>query len=897
MSRRIALGCALAAGLTALMAAAAPALGTEAGVVPGSPGAITHVDPLFRATVDQGVWKIAAPALAPADAGPKWRMGWSCLPGTEIASIEFGGLRYAEASRAGLEVTSAGRRLWSMQDAELPGSPNPGKAYSVPLPPGVCDAELTLYQGMTVNQGARTYWIGDPRVRLRDIAPPAGSFRAIPGGWVNAAATPVRVEWSAADNLGAAGIAGAALLVGDKQEWVGGPAVGDFAADLALIGVPDGHYPLKLRVDGNGTAPGEAVTAIHIDRTAPVVTGFTVIPLLQPGRIAASWSSSDAMSDVAGSYVQINEAPDGSTAGTWTSLTGTPGRGPQQEASIDATPAGQGLHAVRLVSYDGAGNPGVAVGPPVLVDTIAPELSLASLPDGLVGETRVAYTVDDDQRERSGLGPVEIAVNTATDGSETGDWQLVAAHAVGAGPTSEIVSLRGFASGRHRLRVRAHNAGFAGATLFAEQSGEVQVDSTTPTLANVQFQAAASHELTVSWIADDTGAGVAGAAVQALDRGQWSTVASGPAGAGPGRLGILADRLPAGIQRLRLIVVDAAGNGAIHMQNEVGSRVDPQPPTVADLRLASTPTVSWTQSDPGGGFGDCPTTVAVGLGGHDAWRTLVSLRLGEGAQSVALPLGDLAEGAYSVRVTACDEAGNQSSAEIGGLTVATRAGGAARPADDPERYRGARIEVRASGGAAGPAGTRVIDMGEGLVLAGRLRDRRNQPLPGTRIEAREARGRALGETLTDRAGAFRLRIRPAIGPVRVGVPVDARVLPARGALVRVTVRPRLTLTASTRVATSGGAPVEFRGRFDPSPERLGLRAGKRVDLHYRHPVSGEWQLVQTAGLAADGSFSIRWPFRSRGYTFPLRATVTGELGWPFAATRSGTVAVTVTAGP
>ena len=76
-------------------------------------------------------------------------------------------------------------------------------------------------------------------------------------------------------------------------------------------------------------------------------------------------------------------------------------------------------------------------------------------------------------------------------------------------------------------------------------------------------------------------------------------------------------------------------------------------------------------------------------------------------------------------------------------------------------------------------------------------------------------------------------------------------------------------------------------------ERLEIRAGKRIDLHYRHPVSGDWRLVKSSELAADGSFSIPWHFSSRGYTFSLRATVTGELGWPFAPTRSRVLAVTV----
>jgi hypothetical protein len=752
-------------------------------------------------------------------------------------------------------------------------------------------------QGRTADEGARTWWIRNPRVLLRDVAPPAVSFTSLPTGWINATTPAIHVAWSAADNLGAAGITDAALLVGDRQVWAGGAGVGDFEAEVPLQGVPDGHHALQLQVHGNGTPPGAAAALISVDRTAPVVRDFTVIPTLEPGQIAASWSASDELSDVAGSYLQVNTAPEGSRSGEWTSLAGTQGRGPQALATINAVPAGQGLHAVRLVTYDGAGNGQVTTWPEqVLVDTVAPQLSLDALPAAAVGEARVSYAVDDDLRERVGLGPVEISVNTATDGSETGDWVTVAAHAVGPGPTSEIVPLRGFASGRHRLRVRAHNAGFSGAALVADQSGDVTVDSTSPTIANVSFQPAGSNELTVSWIADDIGAGVAAAAVQALEDGRWHLVANGRFGDGPGSLVVPADKLTPGVQRLRLIVVDAAGNAAAQAQSEGGSRIDPSPPTVSGLTLAgSPPTLSWTQSDPGGAFGDCPTTVAVDLGGSEGWTTIVSMRLGEGPQSIVLPVADLPDGAHRVRVTACDEAGNQASAETGGLMIAPHEIGAARAADDPDRYRGAHMTLRVTGGAAGPADARVIDAGQTLLLRGQLRGADGRPLPATRIEVQAPRGVSLGDTLTDRAGRFRLPVRPALGPIRVGVPVGARLITARGGLVRVTVRPRITLTASTRVARPGGDPVAFRGRFMPSPQQLGLHGRKRVDLLYRHPESGDWTVLRTSRLAADGGFSIPWRFQSKNYTFTFRVRATAELGWPFDETDSNTV--DVAAGP
>jgi hypothetical protein len=235
------------------------------------------------------------------------------------------------------------------------------------------------------------------------------------------------------------------------------------------------------------------------------------------------------------------------------------------------------------------------------------------------------------------------------------------------------------------------------------------------------------------------------------------------------------------------------------------------------------------------------------------------MRLGEGPQSIVLPVADLPDGAHRVRVTACDEAGNQASAETGGLMIAPHEIGAARAADDPDRYRGAHMTLRVTGGAAGPADARVIDAGQTLLLRGQLRGADGRPLPATRIEVQAPRGVSLGDTLTDRAGRFRLPVRPALGPI------------------------------------PGGDPVAFRGRFMPSPQQLGLHGRKRVDLLYRHPESGDWTVLRTSRLAADGGFSIPWRFQSKNYTFTFRVRATAELGWPFDETDSNTV--DVAAGP
>ena len=103
--------------------------------------------PVTATVLPGSVWRIQAPALAPAVATNTWVMNWRCpVPGSEIAVVRFGALRTQAPSSLAVSVLGNGHPLWQEGDAAMPVSPAGGRAYAVPLPPGHCNVHLALTQ-------------------------------------------------------------------------------------------------------------------------------------------------------------------------------------------------------------------------------------------------------------------------------------------------------------------------------------------------------------------------------------------------------------------------------------------------------------------------------------------------------------------------------------------------------------------------------------------------------------------------------------------------------------------------------------------------------------------------------------------------------------------------------
>ena len=543
-----------------------------ASIAPGQAGAtdgnlyaygssVWAVNPPFTASILPGpVWQIQAPALSPAAVGNQWEMNWGCpVGGSEIAAVQWSGLRTQAASSLAFLVTGDRRPIWSEGDGAAPQSPQGGRAYDVRLPSGNCNVHLALNQTETRNQHARGYFIDNPRILVRDLTAPSVTLGALPGGWV-ASSTAIRVAWTASDNFGGDGVGAQRVLVGGGTRWSGSPGVGEHAADVPLSGLGDGVHTVQVRVDGDGTDGGAAAGTISVDGTAPTATGLSGAG--EPGGASVSWTPADNLSGVATSRVEINSATDGGTSGSWEPVTSGDGGGPKS-AVLRGLGLGDGPHAWRVRTVDGAGNTGITTGPGrIAIDTTVPRVDVHAVPLGWVNRADIDLTVTDNLQATLGLGATEIDVNAASDGGDAGEWLRRSSASAPAGRRVVPIDLTGIENGRHVLRILAHNGGPYGASLIAEKRAVIRVDLTDPEISRATFAGGGARPTTVSWVADDVHSGVATATVQWRDGTAWRTLASEKAANGAGSVAVDTSALPEGERAMRLLVTDAAGNAA-----------------------------------------------------------------------------------------------------------------------------------------------------------------------------------------------------------------------------------------------------------------------------------------------------------------------------------------------
>ncbi len=326
--------------IVALGAAPAAAQATEGAVYPyGS--SIWAARPGIAASVHAGpVWLVQAPALNPAGTGNFWEMNWGCpVPGSEIAAVLFGALRTQAPSSLAVAVTGNRQVLWSEGDVGMPQSPAGGRGYHIPLPGGQCNVHLALTQVEARAQHARGWFIDNPRVLVRDVAPPSVVLRHVTPGWINAGANAVQVDWSAGDNFGSDGTGLQRISIAGHVRWAAAPGVGDHSAAVPLDGFGDGVHHLVVQVDGDGTGGAAAGGVIHLDRTPPASRGLATSPT-PAGGAAVRWAVDDNLSGPGASEAQVNAAGDGSTAGAWETLATAGGRDRTARRPRSGSPTG-----------------------------------------------------------------------------------------------------------------------------------------------------------------------------------------------------------------------------------------------------------------------------------------------------------------------------------------------------------------------------------------------------------------------------------------------------------------------------------------------------------------------------------------------------------------------------
>jgi hypothetical protein len=326
------------------------------------------------------------------------------------------------------------------------------------------------------------------------------------------------------------------------------------------------------------------------------------------------------------------------------------------------------------------------------------------------------------------------------------------------------------------------------------------------------------------------------------------------------------DGLPDGVQRATIVAVDPAGNETAQVRE---LHVDGTPPGTR-LSTTSGHTVAVAVADALSGVAG--GTIAVRAHDTDPWSELSTVL--QGRRLVATLAGGRAS-RMDVRVTVRDNAGNETSGVPPRLTLtAVRAGKRTR------RVRSGRV---------------TAPFGRTVLLRGRLTTPTRKPLAGMAVSASGAIQRPgaavepLARATTSRTGRFSLRI--GSGPSRrlnvMSAGTGEVLTTARALTLRV---PASSTLHASRRRLAGGGTVRFSGRLrtlhQPIPPR-----GIVVILQGRE--RGTWQTFADTRTDARGRWRVRYRFRGRPGTYPIRARVRAADGFPFVRGSSHTLRVHV----
>lgn len=597
--------------------------------------------------------------------------------------------------------------------------------------------------------------------------------------------------------------------------------------------------------------------------------------------------------------------------------------GPVERTDL-VIPGGPGAYTAEVWLEDvvGAGPHSVAS---LRYDNSRPPLARAEQPDGWIGRSDFPHTIMIEHPQGalppSGLRGYAVAIDSSPDGRPcAGPNQCTEAETdLQGGIGADSLPLSELPEGESHVHVVA----VSGSGMRSAEVGEtvLRVDRTDPVthLGGVP-EGWTNRSITVTATATDSRAGMAGGgaftAIQ-IDAG-LPTVADGDT--------VSATVIGDGIHRIAHYARDAAGNvndgatrnGVRNLSPPIATiGIDRDPPEVAFLNSQDPvdPELIRAQvTDPLAGPSAARGSITVrAVGSGDRFQPLPTQVAGGDLQarwdSEAYP-----PGRYEFRATGYDAAGNP--------TVAgKRLDGGPMVLADPLKtptvlsigFGGQTLVwqhcVRRPGGRRCRRETvsefgrrpqsRVVPYGRGTLVSGRLTTTAGTALPGAPVRILEHLGRGPGGTArlatvaTDPAGRFSIRL-PA-GPSReifASFGGNRTLTRAATGSLRLGVRTRVTLRASSATARIGGRPVVFSGRVIAGDGELPAK-GMPLTLQFRLP-GLPWTEFRTVRTDRLGRFRYAYTFSdddSRGARFQFRAYAPGQSDWPYEPGSSGPVAV------
>ena len=381
-----------------------------------------------------------------------------------------------------------------------------------------------------------------------------------------------------------------------------------------------------------------------------------------------------------------------------------------------------------------------------------------------------------------------------------------------------------------------------------------------------------------------------------------------------------------GVHRIAHYARDAAGNvndgatrnGVRDLLPSISTvRIDRDPPEVAflDSQDPADPELIRAQvTDPMSGPSADRGSIAIrALGSGDRFQPIPTQVLGDSLRarwdSEAYP-----PGRYEFRASGYDDAGNMT---ITQRRVDRSVMALANPLKTPTAlsigFGGERLVwqncTRSDGGrhcrreAVSALGRRpqrrVVPYGRGTLISGRLTTEAGAPIAGAPVRILEQLGRGAGAAEriatvgTDSAGWFSIRVEE--GPSREISATfgGSRTLTRSAATsLRLGVRSKITIRASSPTARVGGRPVVFSGRLIAGEGEIPAE-GRSLSLQFRVP-GVPWTEFRTVRTDAHGRFRYAYRFSdddSRGVRFQFRAHAATQSDWPYEPGSSGPVAV------
>jgi hypothetical protein len=359
-----------------------------------------------------------------------------------------------------------------------------------------------------------------------------------------------------------------------------------------------------------------------------------------------------------------------------------------------------------------------------------------------------------------------------------------------------------------------------------------------------------------------------------------------------------------GIHTIAYYARDAAGNAN---DGAIVNREENRPPSLAQVQIDGTPPrIEFTNAqDPQAPelirvrvhdplSGPSTTRGSIGVrraGSGDAFEPLPTEPIPTGLEA-SWESDDYGAGEYEFRGTGYDAAGNAA-------TTTARANGTTMTLSNPIK---AATVLAAGFDVADNVGRfdwrssdRLVPFGRGARFSGRLITGLRTPLEGVGVRVIERFGsrERVSPARTGAGGYFSIALPPGesrkVQAIFEGTPTLTR---AASRPLRLAVRGRVTLRASSSAAVVGGRPLVFRGRVAAEPGSIPAE-GKSVELQFRLP-GLPWSQFRTVRTDRRGRFRYAYRFSdddSRGVRFRFRAHLPAQDDWPYEPGSSKPVAV------